>query len=201
MCPLHAVPIFALLGCTAGLAAQKPVTTTRPTTARQKVVSLLDLPGADTPIDTWLKAHHWKSKRHAPKHFAVGNHLLHMVSRGDSVMLGTEHGFPHDVAALPKLRFTIRIDRNPEGANLAKKSGDDASFRLYLAFDRGGGLFSPPNSIAYCWTDKVKVGTWGTSPHYKQVRYVTVGKGRTLAPRAGVERGERPDLIPVFVTP
>lgn len=156
-----------------------PLVSTSPLAAQSNVKRLAVFPEQPVDIKTWMKQNGWESKRHDPGNFKIGGGRLQLVSRKDSVMIGTRRGFPLDPRRFPKIRFTIRVDRNPVGTNPAIKSGDDSAFRLYIAFDRGGGLLSPPNSIAYSWTEKPQAAKISTSPHYKTVRNLYIGHGLT----------------------
>ena len=127
---------------------------------------LAELPRERVEVRAWMKRHGWKSKRHDPGRFELEGRRLHLVSEDDSVLIGTKRGFPIDPAVWPRLRFRLRVDQVPTGTELAEKSGDDAAFRLYVAFDEGGGLFSPPNTIAYTWTADLAPGTLLRSAHF-----------------------------------
>ncbi len=39
------------------------------------------------------------------------------------------------------------------------------------------GWFHPPHTIAYTWTENVPAGRIVASPHFKQLRYISIGKG------------------------
>lgn len=147
---------------------------------------LLVFPKDATPLPGWLKQHGLQSKRDAPDRFTVGDGSLHLVSDQDSVLLATEQGFPVELAQWPRLRLRVRIDQLPQNADLRQTKGDDAAFRVYVAFDRGGGLLSPSNTIAYTWTGDVPVDTVIQSAHYKTLQYLSVGMGVT-AGKAGPE--------------
>lgn len=170
-----------------------PILAASTLTAEPELKSLATFPQQPVAVHTWMKQNGWQSKRHNPKRFEVGKGCLRLVSNKDSVMIGTQRGFPLDPRRYSKLRFTIKIDKNPVGANPALKGGDDSAFRLYLAFDRGGGVFSPPHSIAYSWTEKKQPADTSASPHYKTVRNLYIGHGLTLPAKKGAGK-------PVFVT-
>ena len=140
---------------------------------------LADFPRQPTEIREWMKQHDWKSKRNSPRDFELADGQLHLVSRDDSVLIGTRKGLALDPQEWPLLRFRLRVDENPRGMDLTRKSGDDAAFRIYVAFDRGGGLFSPPNTIAYTWTEDLKPDSLVRSAHFKRLRYMSIGKGVT----------------------
>ena len=150
-----------------------------PQAGEERVHPLAVFPQERVETRAWMKRYEWKSKRNSPRRFELGNGRMHLVSRDDSVLIGTEQGLPLDPHLWPRLRFRLRVDRVPTGTDLTRKSGDDAAFRLYVAFDRGGGLFSPPDTIAYTWTEDLAPGTLVQSPHYKRLRYLCIGKGIT----------------------
>jgi hypothetical protein len=154
---------------------------------RPKVWNVLNLPKSSTPIARWMKANGWETQRGDPKRFRVGSAGLEMVSRDDSVAIGLKRGFPIDPNHWRRVRFTFRIDRLPIGTNLKKKPGDDAAFRLYVAFDRDDGWFHPPHTIAYAWTENTAPETIVQSAHFTQLRYLSIGCGagrdKTGAPR------------------
>lgn len=194
--------LFLTAALLPGQQPRAPAPESRPTGERpqESIRPLLLLPKEKVGIETWLKRSGWESKRNSPKRFEVGGRGLRMVSINDSVMIGTERGFPLDPSRFPKIRFTIRVEQNPRGMNLRRKSGEDAAFRLFVAFDHGAGLFRPPNSIAYAWvekdwrppvakgekpasqpTDKVIKDKVIRSAHYKNVRFIPIGHGKTRA--------------------
>jgi len=150
-----------------------------PQETAEKVRRLADFPEERTEIGPWMKRHEWTSKRNSPRKFVLEKGRLHLVSDDDSVLIGTEEGLPLDPAAWPRLRFRLRVDEVPTGTDLTKKSGDDAAFRIYVAFDEGGGWLSPPDTIAYTWTEDVAPETLIQSAHYGRVRYLSLGRGIT----------------------
>lgn len=172
----------------AAASLQQPTERTRP---------IVDLPKEQVDIQAWMKRNKWKSKRNSPRRFTLGEGRLHLVSDDDSVLIGTQKGLPLDPDAFPRLRLRLRVDKVPTGTRLAKKSGDDAAFRLYVAFDEGGGLFSPPNTIAYTWTENLAPETIVQSAHYKRLRYLSIGKGVTKD-WVTIERDLRADYRRVF---
>lgn len=142
-------------------------------------IPLVGFPQEHIPLAEWMSSEGWQSKREDPGRWEVGDGALHMVSDGDSVLIGTEKGFPRDVRATPRLRMTFRVKTVPHGTDLSRNSGDDAAFRVYAAFDKGGGVFSPPNSIAYTWTEHDDAGVVIKSGHFSNLFYISLGKGPT----------------------
>ena len=167
----------------------------------ERVHSLADFPEQRTEIRAWMKRNDWGSKRNDPRNFELAEGRLHLVSRDDSVLIGTKQGMPLDPETWPRLRFRLRVDELPSGTNLSRKSGDDAAFRIYVAFDRGGTWFTPPNTIAYTWTENLAPETLIRSAHFKRLRYLSVGKGLTDGRDDGwvtVERNLLEDYRRVF---
>jgi len=126
-----------------------------------------------------MAAEGWESKREDPGSWRLEGGALHMAGRGDSVLIGTERGFPREAAPGAKLRLTLKVAATPRGTDLTKKSGDDAALRVYVAFDKGGGLFSPQNTLAYTWAEREPAGTVVRSAHFSNLHYVSVGAGPT----------------------
>jgi len=144
---------------------------------KEKVRPLLVLPKEAVNIKNWMKVHGWKTQRGNPRHFRVESNRLCMMSSGDSVAIGLDRGFPLQPGKWPRIRFRILIESIPTGTDFSRTSGDDAAFRLFVAFDRNGGWFHPPNTIAYTWTETAKAGRVFQSPHFKQLHYLSIGKG------------------------
>lgn len=142
-----------------------------------KTRSLLVLPGKPMSIHDWMRVHGWESQRGNPRRFRVDAKRLFMVSREDSVAIGLRRGFPVDPKKWPRIRVTFRVLRLPTRTDLTRKSGDDAAFRLFVAFDRDKGWFHPPHTIAYAWTENVDPGRVIQSAHFDNVRYVSIGRG------------------------
>ena len=206
--PLVVMISIATLLFATGLQLSDPRERTRP---------LAEFPRERTEIRAWMEQHGWKSRRGSPHRFHLEGGRLRLVSRDDSVLIGTEEGMPLDPEEWPRLRFRLRVDRVPTETNLAEKSGDDAAFRLYVAFDEGGGLFSPPNTIAYTWTEDLEPETLVHSAHFRRLRYLSVGRGVTTGDpetdgwitverdlsadyrRVFGQQGEVPDLVGIML--
>jgi hypothetical protein len=171
-----------------------------------RVRRLLVLPRKPTNIRDWMKAHGWETQRGDPEHFRVDAKRLFMVSRKDSVAIGLRRGFPFDPAKWPRIRVTFRVLRLPERTDLTRKSGDDAAFRLFVAFDRDKGWFHPPHTIAYAWTGNVVPGRVIQSAHFDNVRYLSIGRGAPEREEDGqpkwitIERDLAADYRKVFAT-
>lgn len=133
-------------------------------------------PDAPQELTAWMSANGWQSKREEPKEWRLEPGALHMLSHGDSVLLGTDRGFPRPAT---KLKMTFRVKSTPRGTDLTKKSGDDAALRIYSTYDKGGGVFSPPNTIAYTWTEREPEGTLIKSGHFANLYYLSLGAGPT----------------------
>jgi len=148
-------------------------------TALALAVALVVFPTDAVDFNAWMSTSGWVSKREDPKGWEVGGGALHMVSRSNSGLIATERGLPKTFVAGTRLRLQLRVTSVPRGTDLSRKSGDDAALRVYLAFDRGGGIFSPPNSIAYAWTEKEPAGTLIQSGHFSNLKYISLGSGPT----------------------
>jgi hypothetical protein len=144
---------------------------------------LLSFPSGRTDFADWMKAGGWQSKRDRPSGWTIEDGALRLVSTRDSVLIGTESGFPLEPGPEPLLRVTLKVTTVPRGTNLSRKAGDDAAFRLYLAFERGGGVIKPPNTLAYAWTEKDDAGTLIRSSYFSNLWYVSLGKGPTRQDR------------------
>lgn len=177
--PLAALLFAAFLTCEESAAQANEALRQNVTVNDGPVRHLIDFPSERVEIKEWMKHHGWRSKINNPHRFEMGNGHLRLVSVNDSVLIGTERGFPINVHEWPRLLIRLRVVQNPRNTDFANRSGDDAAFRLYVAFDRGKGLFHPPHTIAYAWTEKVKPGTLVNSPFFKQVRYLSIGTGLT----------------------
>ena len=140
----------------------------------------LSFPKKSQPAKKWMEKHDWHSKRGDPDHWTVEDGILKMVSDDDSVMIGTTRGFPLDAKSHRKLRFEAAIDRLPKGATIRAKSTDDAAFRIYIMFDKGGGWFTPPETLGYVWDNNTEPGSFVPSNHFDNVKRVVIGSGATV---------------------
>jgi hypothetical protein len=163
----------------------------------KEALPLATFPEKAVAIDRWMKDGAWESKRGSPAAFTVGQGALHLVSRGDSVLIGTEKGFPLRTSDRPRLAVKLRVAAVPRGTDLASTGGDDAALRVYVGFDRGGGLLRPPNSIAYTWAEAGEADRLIESGHYSNLKYITVGSGVT-ADWVTVERDLEADYRRAF---
>ncbi len=151
----------------------------------QTTKTLVEFPQERVDIFRWIKANGWKKQRGNPRRFELGEGRLLMVSEADSVSIGTKRGFPIDPRQWPLLRFRVRITAIPTGTDLSRKRRDDSAFRLFIAFDRGKGLLSPPHTIAYSWTENVEPETVIQSAFFRKIRYISIGRGLPAAHKSG----------------
>jgi hypothetical protein len=166
----------------------------------EKTRVLVRFPEQASEIKTWMKENGWETQRGNPSRFRVGGGQLLMVSQKDSVAVGLRGGFPIKTADWSRLRFRFRVSKLPRGTDLTKKAADDAAFRLFIAFDRDKGLLRPPHTIAYAWTENVEAGKVIKSEHFKNLRYISLGKGLPADPNQWitVERDLVADYRRVF---
>lgn len=144
---------------------------------------LISFPAGDADFASWMTAGGWRSKRDEPRGWAIADGRLRLVSVRNSALIGTDKGFPIAIGPTARLRVSLKVKTVPRGTDLSRKSGDDAAFRVYLAFDRGGGIIAPPNTIAYAWTEKDDAGALIPSAYFPNLRYVSLGKGITRQDR------------------
>jgi len=147
---------------------------------------LLRFAGA-TDYRAWMARFAWENLRpfsDSTQRFRLENGALRMESRGDSFLIGsTLPGIlPVSLDEYPYLRFVVRIERVPEGADVSRERLDDSAFRLYAATRA-----SPPQSVVYAWTWNHPVGHWShqgltSLGLFTNVRHKSIGNG---APPAG----------------
>jgi len=112
------------------------------------------------------------------------------------------HAFAASPADLPVLAWRWKVDRVVEGADLARKSGDDFAARVYVFFDvptdelplgaRLKALLAravwgeelPTAAICYVWDNRHAAGTSAWNPYTDRVRTVVLRSG---APGAWAE--------------
>lgn len=143
------------------------------------IIPLVFFPDAAQEFSAWMRAGGWQSKRNVPRGWEADGDGLRLRSDDNSVLIATKKGFPLDINRTPILHLRLRVLDVPRGTDLSRKSGDDAALRVYAAFDRGGGMFTPPNTIGYTWTEKDDAGTLIASAHFSNLHYISLGKGPT----------------------
>lgn len=137
---------------------------------------IFNFPQEKQDFKAWLSAGGWESKREEPAGWEVGDGVLHLVSRDNSALIATERGFPRDAG---RMTLSLKVGTTPRGTDLSRKSGDDAAFRVYVAFAKGGGVFSPPHTLAYTWSEREPAGTLTQSAHFSNLKYISLGSGPT----------------------
>mgnify|MGYP001587245880 FL=1 len=145
-------------------------------TALLAAALVFSFPQDKQDFKAWLSAGGWESKREDPAGWEVGGGELHLVSRDNSALIAAERGFPRDAG---RMKLRLKVASTPRGTNLARKAGDDAAFRVYVAFAKGGGVFSPPHTLAYTWAESGAAGTLTQSAHFSNLKYLTIGSGAT----------------------
>jgi hypothetical protein len=138
---------------------------------------ILSPPSEEVPIKKWLKETCWEEQRGSAKHYLVRDNTLFMTNHDATTVIGTKFKPKIDPDRYPVIEFKAKVDKVPPGADVTNRKMDDAAFRLFVIFDRGRGLFSPPETIGYVWDSTLETGTTGRSALFKRVRYIVIGSG------------------------
>ena len=145
--------------------------------SNDSLFSVLALPTGDASVEHWLKENEWKVHRGNVKLFKIKNGALFMKNIDATTVIGKEFNRTIDPNGLPLIEFKVRVDEIPIGTDVTTRSMDDAAFRLFVLFDRGGGLLSPPETIGYVWDSTMESGDTGRSGKFSQIRYIAIGSG------------------------
>jgi hypothetical protein len=138
---------------------------------------LVRFPEEEIPINKWLKDNNWEEKRGKAKKFLVKEKTLFMRNDNASTTIGTKFKPKIDPRLYPEIEFRIRVDEIPFGTNVTIKDRDDAAFRLFVLFDKGGNIISPPQTIGYVWDTTMPVGETARAPRFGKVRYIIIASG------------------------
>ena len=146
--------------------------------SHEGMLLIVDFPVGEVPIKEWLEANDWEEQRGSAKKYIVRDGALFMQSRDASTVIGKKYEkAPIDPGKYPEIEFRARVDELPPGGDVTTKKMDDAAFRLFVLFDRGGWLFSPPETIGYVWSSTGGTGSIGNSGRFDQVKYIAIGSG------------------------
>lgn len=160
---------------------------------------VLNLPSSRVPVQQWMVQAGFEEQRGSAENWYVQGGILHLVQDDDSTTVGTKRGFPVDADRRGRLRFEVRADTLPAGADLKSKGTEDAAFRLFVVFDRGGGIFSPPDTLGYAWATARPVGAVVQSERFDNVHYVVVASGpKQLGRWITVQRDVAADYRRIF---
>ncbi len=149
----------------------------KPCVDSDSTLNILSLPSEEIPIKQWLKENGWEEQRGSAKRYLIRDNTLFMMNNDASTVIGTKFKPKVDPDRYTVIEFKAKVDEIPPGADVTSKMMDDAAFRLFVIFNRGGGFFSPPETIGYVWDSTLETGTTGRSARFKQVRYIVIGSG------------------------
>jgi len=77
------------------------------------------------------------------------------------------------------MRF--RVTSWPQKGDLRRKSTEDAALRVFVLFDHGGGLLSPPDTLGYAFTSSQPLGKTITSQRFDNVKFIPVATAQGYA--------------------
>jgi hypothetical protein len=126
----------------------------------------------------WLRTSDWEEQKGSAEPFFVEAGILRMRSDATSTTIGSKLQPEIDTEEFPMIEFSFRVEETPPGADVTVKRKDDAAFRLFVLFDKGGILsLTPPHTIGYVWDSTLKPGATGRAATFGQVRYIAIGSG------------------------
>ncbi len=134
--------------------------------------------GRSQPALKWMKANGWKEQRGDADRWRIADGALHTAQNEDSTTVGTERGFPLDPNAAPRIRIRFKVTAWPEKGDLRRKGTEDAALRVFVIFDRGGGLLSPPDTLGYAFASKNPAGVFITADRFDNVKYIPVASAK-----------------------
>jgi len=143
-----------------------------------RIREIVSFPQEKMPAIDWMRRNDWKEQKGSAAPFFIEGGVLYMRSASSSTTIGSELSPEVDPVEFPEIEFSIRVDEVPPGADVTNRNRDDAAFRLFLLFDKGGFLsLTPPHTIGYVWDTTLKTGETGRAANFGQVRYVAIGSG------------------------
>ncbi|GAB4466626.1 MAG: DUF3047 domain-containing protein [Burkholderiaceae bacterium] len=167
-----------------------------PAAAATLELALFSRAPTGAPPAPWKVATSPKIARHTQYDVVAldGTHVLR--ARADASYANLVHELPPGSVAT-RLAWRWRVDRLIEGADLARKSGDDVPARVCALFDLpldrlsagdrfrirlGRMLFDPKlpaAAICYVWDTKLAPGTWLANAYTDRVRMLVLRQGLT----------------------
>jgi hypothetical protein len=145
--------------------------------ADDSLCMVLSLPAEEVPVEHWLSANGWEVQRGNVELFSIESGALLMKNIDASTVIGKKLNRAIDPDELPLIEFDVMVKEIPIGADVTTRSMDDAAFRLFILFDRGGGFLSPPETIGYVWDSTMEPGETGRSARFDRIRYIVIGSG------------------------
>jgi len=178
-------PLFAL----ALVAACAGAAVAQPTLAPFSTARGTELPAA------WRIVTLPKIPQHTRYAIAESDGRRAVHAEADASYANAVHAVDADVSATPILRFAWKVDRFPEGSDLAVKAGDDLAAKVCVLFDLplerlafvdrarvqlGRRLFDPQlpaATVCYVWDRRGAPGTWVSSVYTDRVRMLVLRSG------------------------
>ena len=144
----------------------------------EEILIIASFPLESVPIKKWIKENGWEVQRGRADTFAIKENTLYMQNTDASTTIGAKFKKKIDPRKYPEIEFRVRVDEIPPASNVTVRRIDDSAFRLFVLFDKGGWVLSPPQTIGYVWDTTKKVGSTGRSATFGKVRYIVIGSGR-----------------------
>jgi hypothetical protein len=143
----------------------------------------MPFPANEIPFLSWAQTHEWEEQKGSAKRWSFADHCLRLTSNDTSTTVGTAKGFPIPVDEATTLQFDALVSEAPTGADLSQRAKEDAALRIFVLFDQGGGIISPPQTLGYAFMPDSEIDTMVTSDWFDNVKYITVGNtlGKRLA--------------------
>lgn len=139
----------------------------------------IGFPQTTQPIKDWMKRFGFSEEKGSAAAWKIEGGSLVMVQNRDSTTIGSSRGFPLSTASSPWLHFEVQVDELPTLGDLAKQKKEDAAFRIFILFDKGGGLVTPPNTLGYAWASQTNAPDVVSSERFPNVKFISFAKGQT----------------------
>ncbi|MGB2906075.1 MAG: DUF3047 domain-containing protein [Candidatus Aminicenantaceae bacterium] len=143
-----------------------------------QVREIVSFPEEKMSVLEWMRQSGWEEQKGSAEPFFIEDGALYMRSTASSTTIGKKLRSEIDPDEFPEIEFSFRVDEVPPDADVTNRKKDDAAFRLFVLFDKGGILsVTPPHTIGYVWDSTLKQGETGRAANFGQVRYIVIGSG------------------------
>lgn len=126
-------------------------------------------------LKDWMQKEKVQVQKGNIKYWQIDSQFLTLKEESGSTALGWEFLEKKKVSSKTQLEFEFEVLEYPQKGNICFKKTEDSPLRIFVLFDKGKGIFSPPHTLSYAFDASLELKATCISENFSNVRNIVIG--------------------------